>query len=177
MDIETIYKLLVKMATDFYHSGFFLVIKIFMMIYVAVLSASIVLMIIQRNIFGNIRQVRYGMDMPAELTVKKKKLKARWNKIKEKLKSGNETEYKLAIIEADGVIDGILSRLGYKGETMSEKLDSIPTGQIEGTDNMRKAHEMRNRIIHEEKLKISHKDAAEVFENFECFLNSFEVLS
>ncbi len=54
-----------------------------------------------------------------------KKTFKEWGKITKKLESGKESEYKLAIIESDSLLGSILGKMGYKGETVEEKLKKI----------------------------------------------------
>lgn len=163
---------------QFYNSFFFSVVKFIIGIYVIVIFIDIVLLLKQRGLSGNVIETLVGMNIPRELASvgKKKKLRARWEKIRSKLESGKEANYKLAIIEADHVIDDLIKRLGYAGENMSERLDNIPSGQLEHIEEIRKAHEIRNRIIHEDKFVLDKKSAEETMALFEEFLKHFEVL-
>lgn len=176
MDITTIYNLFINDALNFYHSTTFMVIKYAIGIYVLVVFVDLVLMLAQRGIGGNVRQILYGMNLPPEITTKKAKMKARWDKIKKRLESGNEADYKVAIIEADSVIDDLIRRIGYKGENMMERINNIPIGQLDKVDEIKEAHEIRNRVIHEEKFRVNRKTAEEVFTKYEHFLRHFEVL-
>jgi hypothetical protein len=176
MNIPTIYPILIQEILNFYHSATFLVIKYIIGIYVLVVFVDLVLMLVQRGIGGNVRQILYGMNLPPEITTKKIKMKARWNKIRKKLESGNEADYKVAIIEADSAINDLIRRMGYKGENMLERIKDIPAGQLDKLDEIKEAHEIRNRIIHEEKFKVNRKDAEEVLGKYEHFLRHFEVL-
>ncbi len=162
----------------FYNSPFFLVIKILLGIYVAILFIDFVLLIIQRNFISNVREgFTIGMNIPPELTIRKEKLKKKWLKIKEKLKSSNEDEYKVAIIEADDLIGDLVKRLGFKGENFGDTLDNIPSGQLDNVFELQEAHRMRNKIVHEEKLQLSREDAQKTLELYETFLDYFEVLN
>lgn len=176
MDITTIYNLFTKDILNFYHSTTFLVIKCIIGIYILVVFVDMILLLFQRGVAGNVRQILYGMNLPPEITTKKIKMKARWDKIRKKLESKNEADYKVAIIEADSAIDDLIRRMGYKGENMLERIKDIPAGQLDRIEEIREAHEIRNRIIHEEKFKVSRKDADEVLAKYEHFLRHFEVL-
>lgn len=176
MDISTIYSLFIKEILSFYDSTAFLAIKYIIGIYVLVVLADIILLLFQRGLGGNVRQILYGMDLPPEITTKKTKMKARWDKIRKRLESGNEADYKVAIIEADGAIDDLIRRMGYKGENMMERIENIPGGQLDRMDEIKEAHNVRNRIIHEEKFNVSRETAEEVFAKYEHFLRHFEVL-
>lgn len=176
MDITAIYNLFIKDILSFYHSTAFLVIKYLIGIYILVVFVDIILLLFQRGVAGNVRQILYGMNLPPEITTRKAKLKERWDKIRKRLESGNEADYKVAIIKADSVIDDLLRRMGYKGENMLERIKNIPAGQLDRIDEIKEAHEIRNQIIHEEKFKVSRKDAEEVLAKYEHFLRHFEVL-
>jgi hypothetical protein len=83
----------------------------------------------------------------------------------------------LAIIEADDLIDRLIGRLGFDGETMTEKLDNILAGQLDNIEDLQTAHQTRNRIIHEENLQFGREDAQKTLELYEKFLVYFEVLN
>ncbi|HRY82355.1 MAG TPA: hypothetical protein P5232_01440 [Candidatus Moranbacteria bacterium] len=160
----------------FYNSTFFSVVKFILGIYAVVVFADIILMLVQRGVSGNVRETLMGMDVPPELLTKKGKLRKKWNKVREKMNSDREADWKVAIIEADNVIDDLLERMKYSGKNMGERLAGINPGQIENIEELKKAHEIRNRIIHEEDFKLEKKQAEEVLEYFENFLKYFEVL-
>jgi len=174
--MQTIYLLFFQDLKNFYHSSAFVFIKFILAIYVLVLAVDIILLLIQRGVAGNIRQLVAGINMPSELTTRKSKLKIRWNKILRRLTSANESEYKVAVIEADNIIDDLIKRLGYKGENLGERLANIPAGQLDNLDEIKEAHEIRNRIIHEEDFSVSREKAREVIVKYEHFLRHFEVL-
>lgn len=176
MDLQSFVILLYNDIIRFYHSGLFLVVKILLGIYAAVLLVDIVLLLIQRGIGGNMREMFTGMDVPAEITTKKKKMKEKWAKIRQRLESPNEADYKVAIIEADEIIDGLVAGLGYKGENFGERLDNIPDSQIANIEGMRQAHEMRNRIVHDDKFVLSREDADIALGQYEELLRSFQAL-
>ena len=164
------------LAQAFTTSFTFSVIKFFLEVLVILMLIDLVLLLKQRGLGGDIRDTLVGMNIPSELGNKKNKLRAKWAKVKEKLKSKNESDYKVAIIEADKIIDDLIARMNYKGENMGERLDNITPGQIENIEDLRKAHEIRNRIIHDESFVLTKKEAEKTFEYFEDFLRFFMVL-
>jgi hypothetical protein len=160
----------------FYNSPFFSVIKFLLGVYAIVIIVDIILLIIKRGLGGNVREAIVGMNIPRELTTKKKKMKTRWNVVRARLKSDNESEYKVAIIEADNIIDDLVRNMTYPGANMGERLNNVPEGQIESLEELKKAHEIRNRIIHEENFQVSREYAKEILKKYEAFLEEFEVL-
>lgn len=159
-----------------YNSSFFSVVKFFFGIYALVLLIDIVLLLIGRDIGKGVRQAMMGMNVPPEIVRKKKAMRATWDKVRKRLASANESEYKVAIIEADKLIDDLIERMGYEGTNMGERLENIPVGQIGSTEALKKAHEVRNRVIHEEGFQVSREDAQEVLGWYEEFLKEFEIM-
>src|SRR3989304_1775434 len=54
-----------------------------------------------------------------------KKLYAPWQKIKLRLEAGLESEYKLAVIEADSMLDDIVKGSGFAGDTFTDRLNNL----------------------------------------------------
>jgi hypothetical protein len=63
--------------------------------------------------------------------------------------SSNPNDWKLAIIEADIILDDILKKQGYAGNSLGERLRSISPNQLESVQDAWEAHKVRNRIAHE----------------------------
>jgi hypothetical protein len=160
----------------FYHSGFFLTIKIILGIYTLVLFIDIILLLIQRGVAGNIREGIYGMDVPRAILDKKEKTREDWEGIKKKLASANPVDYKVALIEADDFIGEIVKGLGYAGDNFGERLDNIPEDHVMNVAGMRQAHQVRNKIIHDDNFVLSQNDALGVLSQYEEFLRGFQVI-
>ena len=62
--------------------------------------------------------------------------------------SDNPNDWKLAIIEADIVLDETLKRAGYGGVSLGERLRSISPAQLRSLDDAWQAHKIRNQIAH-----------------------------
>lgn len=166
---------MIVLAKAFYSSLTFSLIKLFLEIYVLVMFIDLIFLLKQRGLGADIRDTFVGMNIPPELGNQKNKLRVKWAKVKSKLESKNESDYKVAIIEADNIIDDLIARMNYKGENMGERLDNITPGQIENIEDLRKAHEVRNRIIHDESFVLTKVEAEKTFEYYEDFLKFFMV--
>lgn len=78
------------------------------------------------------------------------KVNSRWNHVLSLVVSENESEWRLAIIEADSILDDFLKKKGYFGQTMADRLKSAKEGDAFVTaDNAFEAHGIRNKIAHE----------------------------
>jgi hypothetical protein len=63
--------------------------------------------------------------------------------------SPNPNDWKLAIIEADIILDEALKSRGYAGNSLGERLKSISPSQLASLSEAWEAHKVRNRIAHE----------------------------
>lgn len=70
-----------------------------------------------------------------------------WKKTIKRLDTGVESEYKLAIIEADAMLDFILKRMGYSGDSLGVRLKQLTKVQVSNIEAVKAAHEMRNNIV------------------------------
>lgn len=90
-----------------------------------------------------------------------------WQAVLNHLDSGNEGEWKLAIIEADKLADDLLIQKGYEGESMAERLSMINKRELKSLDLLWEAHKIRNRIAHKLNFKINRSEALRVISYYE----------
>ena len=62
--------------------------------------------------------------------------------------SDSPNDWKLAIIEADIILDELLKEAGYAGVSLGERLRSISPNQLQSLDDAWQAHKIRNQIAH-----------------------------
>ncbi len=84
-----------------------------------------------------------------------KKTFKQWTKIQKRLDTGKEDEYKLALIEADNLLDDILKKMGYKGESMGERLKQIDSVILPNIEQVWEAHKIRNNIVHDPDYRLT----------------------
>ncbi len=83
----------------------------------------------------------------------------RWEEIRHHVDSIREAEWKMAVIEADKLVEDVLKRGGFPGETMGEKLMAINSGQLASLQGLWDAHKTRNRIAHDLNYFLRHAEA------------------
>jgi len=96
-----------------------------------------------------------------------KKASKQWEKTKKRLEGGLESEYKLAIIEADSMIDEVLKRIGHKGETLGDRLKELTPDLLSNINDIWEAHKIRNNIVHDPDYKLSLREAQKAIEIYE----------
>jgi hypothetical protein len=85
----------------------------------------------------------------------------RWANIQSLVHSYNMNDWKQAIIEADTILDEMLDKMGYKGQSIGEKLKKIEPSDFITLNQAWEAHKVRNRIAHSGSNFSLSKDEAE----------------
>lgn len=71
-----------------------------------------------------------------------------WQVVLDHVNSESPAEWKLAILEADNILDEVLEAEGYVGETLADKLKTMSRTKIASYDDIWEAHKLRNQIAH-----------------------------
>lgn len=98
----------------------------------------------------------------------------KWETVLDHINSNNEGDWKLAIIEADIILDEMLTKMGYHGDSIGEKLKGVEQSDFTSLNSAWEAHKVRNQIAHEgASFMLSERQARnvialylEVFEEF-----------
>lgn len=100
----------------------------------------------------------------------------RWGSVQSKLESPREQDWKLAILEADTVVDEALKRTGVGGSTFSDRLSQVPPGSLSSLDGLWWAHKIRNRIAHEVDYFLRYTEARQAIQYYEATLRELGAL-
>jgi hypothetical protein len=155
-------------------AGSFLVsaIKFFLFIYTVVLLVDIVFLFILRGFSADLKAALFGTKRPL---MTRSAAISRFEKILERLESGNPSQFKVAVLEADAMADGVLGEIGFSGATMGDKLESIKEGQLESRSDLLEAHAFRNRIVHEKDFEVSAEEAKQQLDLYKRFFDEVEL--
>lgn len=74
---------------------------------------------------------------------------SRWAHVMNLIESGQESDWRQAIIEADIMLDDLLTQLGYAGASVGEKLRAIDPKHFATLNDAWEAHKIRNEIAHQ----------------------------
>lgn len=85
----------------------------------------------------------------------------RWSMIQSLINSHNVNDWKQAIIEADIILEEMLDKMGYKGDSIGDKLKKVEKSDFLTLDSAWEAHKIRNRIAHKGSNYVLSKDDAE----------------
>lgn len=92
------------------------------------------------------------------------------------IESDNPNDWKLAIIEADIILDDILKQKGYVGSSLGERLKSISSNQLDSLNDAWEAHKVRNRIAHDgADFVLTKRTAQETIVRYQKVFKEFDV--
>ena len=97
-----------------------------------------------------------------------------WAKITARLETGLESEYKLAVIEADSMLNDILKGMGFGGETLGERLERLTAATLPNLEQIWEAHKIRNNIVHDPDYRLTLDEARKVLGIYEQALRDLE---
>lgn len=101
----------------------------------------------------------------------------RWGTIMAKFSTGNSADArKLAIIEADKLIDTMLKDAGLSGDTMADRLKQLSAEEVQSLDRLWRAHRLRNELVHSHDFEVSLTTAERVMQDYEAFLKEFKIV-
>jgi len=98
----------------------------------------------------------------------------RWKNIKKRLRTGSESEYKLAVMEADAMLNERLGRTGYLGESLGQKLEKVSKETISYLDQVWEAHKVRNDVVHDPDYRLTLEEANSVLDIYGRALRDLE---
>lgn len=78
--------------------------------------------------------------------------------IEQQLKKEDISSYQLTVLNADKLVDSALRELGFKGNTMGERLKSA-VDKFSDRNSIWIAHKLRNTIAHETDVRVTYEEA------------------
>lgn len=124
------------------------------------------------------QEERAGYNQAIEVIAETEKAEENqdWVRIKNMLNSSNVSDWKVAVLEADKMLDHLISTLGYQGEDLGSKLMKIERADFRTLEEAWQAHKFRNRIAHTPKLDLDRNPFEEAINNFEKVFREFDYI-
>jgi len=142
-----------KKISEFFSSYFWKEVlfqaKLISLIICLIFAGLIVFLIYKINSRGKLQRLA-TQDKTATKTIDKKTVK-KWQKIEKKLATGSEANYKLAVLEADAILEEILQVLG-----------NAAGARITNFDQIQEAKKIKNKIIEDSGMKLPREEAGEI---------------
>lgn len=103
-------------------------------------------------------------------------ISAKWQSVLDKAASPNPSDWKLAVLEADSIMDDLLKRIGLQGETMGERLKQLDRSKLSAIDELWEAHKIRNLIAHDPNRAVSRQEIDRAVDGFEKALDELDFI-
>jgi hypothetical protein len=128
---------------------------------------------LRANIRNSVETATKSIGTPS---LPKKRMTKKWNAILKKLETGDESNLKLAVIEADKILDDLLKKIGYQGENMGERLKQLTPAQIANLEALWQAHKLRNSIVHDPDFRLTRSQAENAIKIYQRTLEDLQAL-
>jgi len=106
-----------------------------------------------------------------------RKIDKQWQKVLSRLDSGLESEYKLAVLEADRMMENSLKKMDYTGANLEERLAKLTSVTLPNIEEVLEAHKTRNNILHDPDYKLELAEAKRIMSIYEEAFRSLQILS
>ena len=155
---------------------------------VGIVSSSLSILFIGIIIFSLVRlfeiqiEEKHHIDHEvAEALLKmqelEKKKNPRWHYIQTLIEGESESDWRVAIIEADTLLEEALRERGFTGETTSELLESAAESGYQSMQNAWDAHLVRNQSAHEgSDFPLSQTEGRRVIRMYQNFFEEMHVI-
>ncbi len=101
-------------------------------------------------------------------------LNQKWQEVIAHINSTNQSDWRLAILEADIMLGDILEKMGYQGDSIGDKLKGIDKSEFVTLDLAWEAHKVRNQIAHEgSDYLLNERDAKKTIDMFKRVFEEF----
>jgi hypothetical protein len=156
---------------------------IFLTVQIAVWGMVITLLLVLMIVYAQIKLVvveHEGFHGKEEHQVNEAEAAApppqseRWKRIIELVSSGNPSDWRRAILEADIMLAVVLSQAGYEGASVGEQLKLTNPLQVRTLRTAWDAHMVRNKIAHGgEAYELSERDARTTIDQYRRLFEEF----
>jgi hypothetical protein len=101
----------------------------------------------------------------------------RWHRVIEHISSESESDWRLAILEADIILSEMLVSMGYHGQSVSDMLKGVEKSDFTSIDKAWEAHKVRNTIAHEgANFQLSAREAKRVINLYREIFQEFHFI-
>lgn len=101
----------------------------------------------------------------------------RWNYVITLIESPNDSDWRMAIVEADALLEESLKEKDHVGETVAELLDSARSSGYASIQNAWDAHLIRNKIAHEgSEYPLSQIEGRRIIKMYQNFFEELKII-
>lgn len=171
--IEWAYETFPDLALAIYEN--FYIIKTISGIISLALFIFIIFLIIKSN-FIAIKIDRFSDATGFDELSRRRNIRA-WNGILKNLRAADPDHWRVALRDADKILDEILKLAGYQGSNLNERLDNISAAQISNIEELRVAHQFSVRANKEPDFQLTKETVDEAIYIYSQTFKELRLLS
>lgn len=100
----------------------------------------------------------------------------RWKEVKSYLQSQDDSDRRLAIIDADDILNDVLGKIGYEGDDTYDKLIRLNEDIVPNIEELKEAYKIKKEIMHDPNKELSIKEAEDLVSRYEAVLKDLQVV-
>lgn len=113
--------------------------------------------------------------IPREEGIKREN--SRWVHVQELIRSNNPSDWRLAVMEADTMLEEMTKALNIPGDTLGERLKNVEQSDFLTLQKAWEAHKVRNQIAHQgSEFVLDHRKALATIQLFEDVFHEFKYI-
>lgn len=139
----------------------------------------IMLITVSLILFRLVKKYSYWTTLTAGQEFKKVgrgKFQIKWEKVMKRVNGSEESDWKVAVLEAAQMLDEVFKIVKYDGDTLGDKLENITSAQLDNLEEVKGANEVKNKIVQDEKFQITQEEAKKTVAIFGDALKFFEAI-
>lgn len=113
---------------------------------------------------------------PEKIVLPREEIRASWEEIRRLANSPNPSDWNMAVLRADALLEDVLRRLGYEGLTIAERLKVVDSTKLPSLDRIWAAHRLRNMIAHDPLQQHTRETIVHTLRSFEQGLKELGML-
>lgn len=117
-----------------------------------------------------------GHRAPGPATALAEDIGGEWSEIRALTDSSNASDWNMAVLRADALLDDALQRMGHEGNTVKERLDFVDPTRMPSRERAYSAHRLRNMIAHDPMIAHTKETIEEALRSYERVFRELGVL-
>lgn len=111
-----------------------------------------------------------------EPALPKEEVRKSWEYIRELANSSSPSDWNMAVLRSDALIDDVLRELGYEGTTLAERLKVVDPTKLQSLERIWSAHRLRNMIAHDPLVQHTRETIVHALRSYEQALKELGMM-
>ena len=105
-----------------------------------------------------------------------KEISGEWAGVRKFGESKSPSEWNMAVLQADALLDDVLQHMGHEGNNVKERLDLVDPTQLPSLDRVLSAHRLRNMVAHDPMVQHTKETIDHALASYELAFRELGVL-